>query len=487
MSQAKGKRTVSFKEFKEHFYAAFDDPAVFDCQDVNLLKVVQDGLKVQYSFKSSWGAPLWLYQCLRFLKRWKAILFGQKNPFDSMRFQGFEDRPYLLLDAGRYVRTEEETLTSVYFHRLCETIPPEQRIFMLERQHPEAKITYDFTIHDFAAFHYFLPINQEHRSLYKELQQTFNTWKQQTRFSAQELTYIKRALELFWEQSLVWEFLADHFRSQWAILTCHYHKEGQILALKRKGIKVIELQHGLIAPEDIFYVYPEKVASVTSRALFADEIWTYGTYWREVLLNGSEYKPQQIKVLGYYLYEKQKRNQAFIHSIRERTDGAPVLLLTTQFRLFQTFIDYVQWLSQDMIAKNIQGLIIVKPHPNNREGTFEELSTLPNVLISRDDLYDLFASSDMHVSIYSTTLYEATRLGLTNFSLYVESCKDYINSILASGIARKLEWGINPFELTVDQDHTVQSETYFAPFQWPDLEAEHASSIPLETTMTSQK
>ncbi|MGL4599152.1 MAG: hypothetical protein ACRCYO_16650, partial [Bacteroidia bacterium] len=39
----------TFTEFKSDFYSRFSDPTVFDCGDMNLLKVVLDGLKVRYA------------------------------------------------------------------------------------------------------------------------------------------------------------------------------------------------------------------------------------------------------------------------------------------------------------------------------------------------------------------------------------------------------------------------------------------------------
>jgi hypothetical protein len=56
----------------------------------------------------------------------------------------------------------------------------------------------------------------------------------------------------------------------------HYHNEGKALAFKRKDIKTIELQHGLIAATDVFYVFPPQTKSIINKALFADEIWVYG-------------------------------------------------------------------------------------------------------------------------------------------------------------------------------------------------------------------
>ncbi|MEM7656752.1 MAG: hypothetical protein AAF399_11530 [Bacteroidota bacterium] len=462
---SKGARKKSFREFQEDFYVAFENPQVFDCMEFNLLKVVQDGLKVQHSFSTQWGLPWIILLIFTRIHRWVARIRGIRSPFQEELFLPHKGRKYLLLDPGRCVKTKSNQWTSLYFHRLIQQIALQDQVFALERAGIDPLLSYDFTISSFARHAFFLPFTQEDRALYLALNQKFKEWHSNTQFSPLEFQYIKRALQLFWEQYRVWNWIFHQVCPSEAVFICHYHKEGLILALKRNGIKAIELQHGLIAAEDIFYVYPPPISSVASKALFADEIRTYGPYWRNVLLEGNEYSPEQIKVGGYYLFEKE-RDRTFIESIRNQAKEAPVLLVSTQKLLYQVFIDYVEWLVEDCHTKGIECLIIVKPHPGNPEGTYASLARHASVIVSRADLYDLFSASDLHLSIYSTTLYEATRLGLSNFSLYVESCSDYVERILSDGIANRLDWGENPFLQDAAQASSIAPEHLFAPFSF---------------------
>ncbi|MEM7367611.1 MAG: hypothetical protein AAF587_03350 [Bacteroidota bacterium] len=460
----------TFTDFKKRFYQAFDNPEVFDCQEFNLLKVVQEGLKVQYQFRTWWGKGFWLYQIAYFFKRITLRLSGNSNPFVPSTLASLRNRPYLILDVGRYVKTDQGTVTSPYFHAFLESIPVADRVFGLERTHAKPQLAYDFNIQDYLPFASYLPISQEEKELYLALTSKWKEWQQQLELTAEEFAHIRCGLAMFWTRFRVWNYLIKQLSPKTCFVICHYHKEGQILAFRRQGVKIIELQHGLIAEEDIFYVYPKRIAAVASKALFADEIWTYGQYWNEVLMKGAEYPSDRIRTIGYYQYEKSNRNHAFIQEVQSRAAGAPILLITTQTNLYQIYIEYVQWLSKDLLDKQQAGLILVKPHPANKEGTFDILKNLPNVLVSRDDLYDLFTASDLHLSIYSTTLFEATRMNLVNFALYEDSCTDYVDSILASGVAQRIDWGQNPFDRIDTSSSQVQSENYFAPFSsWPEL------------------
>ncbi|MEL6134434.1 MAG: hypothetical protein AAFR59_13815, partial [Bacteroidota bacterium] len=230
-------------------------------------------------------------------------------------------------------------------------------------------------------------------------------------------------------------------------------------------IKIIELQHGLISPEDIFYIYPPKVAPVVSQALFADQIWTYGQFWKETLQKGVEYSPSQIKTIGYYHFDTPDADSKIIEmGANAKSGGNPLILFTTQTFLHDPFIAYIQWLHQDMTAKGQQAHIWIKNHPNEKRETYAALEALPNVEIVTGDLKSMFRVCDYHVSIYSTTLYDALREGKQNFALYVESCADYVISVLNSGVAQRVNMNENILELSNTQVKTIRPENFYATY-----------------------
>ena len=82
----------TFTDFKNNFYNKVEDITLFDCGDINLLKVVLDGLKVKYTSKGKVNSylfyPLWLYNLYCFIKRKKRknTFFDIVNPSNASLF-----------------------------------------------------------------------------------------------------------------------------------------------------------------------------------------------------------------------------------------------------------------------------------------------------------------------------------------------------------------------------------------------------------------
>ena len=455
----------TFSAFNQRFYEAFDDATVFDCQDFNLLKVVQDGLKVRYGFRSYFGLPIMLLKGLQFLKRGKSWLKGDSGLFNSFPPAGLAGRPYLLLDAGRSLMDEVGKPVSTYFNRILSTLGRENCILGMHYAR-ESQIEYDFAGKDYYWHVHLIPLRKEGGGLYQDLCSTFARIREQTRFSAPELQQIKCAFQRFWESYRLWHVLISRLDPRVCYFVCHHHFEGLILALNRTQVTAIELQHGLIAEANIFYIYPPKVRHVVSRALFPDKIFVYGDFWKDRLLGGVEYSPDQVDVLGYYLHENHQENEAFAKYIATKAAGGKqVILVTTQTDLHEYYIRYITWLAHDVANRQLKACIIVKTHPSEDPSLYAQLNDLPQTEVIQANLDDVLRAADIQVSIYSATLYEACRFGLANFSLNVDALADHVDAVVASGVAVRLEIDQNPLDLMEKNRQTVNANYFFSVYQ----------------------
>lgn len=461
----------TFSAFNQRFYDAFDDPAVFDCQDINLLKVVQDGLKVGYGFRNYFGLPLVFLKGLQFFKKVRSWLKGDSGLFNSFPPADLSGRPYLLLDAGRSLLDESGKPVSTYFNRILNTLGRENCTLGMHYTR-ESQIEYDFAGQDYYWHAHLLPLQKADVVLYRDLYNTFSRIQEETRFSKKMLRQIKCAFQRFWESYRLWNVLISRLRPRVCYLVCHYHYEGLILALKRNQVQVVELQHGLIAEANIFYIYPPKVQPVVARALFADKILVYGDFWKDRLLNGVEYPVDKIDVLGYYLHENRQENATFAKYIAEKkTGGEQVILVTTQTDLHDYYIRYITWLAQDIANRQLKACIIVKTHPSEDPVIYKQLNDLPQTEVVQANLDDVLRAADMHVSIYSATLYEASRFGVVNFSLNVSALSDHVEAVVASGIATKIEMDENPLDLIENCPQLVNATYFFSEFKEEKLRA----------------
>jgi len=435
----------TFSQFKTHFYERVTDFSVFDCEDFNLLKVVLDGLKVEYLKKGILNETIFKTSFVDKLKlQARRLKFRKAATTSRLKIQhemGNLDKPFLLFDNARVAEDASGKKVSFYFHRIQQYLGSEKctTIYQSQTVLKEGPVVLDLLLGTL-----FVKPTKDEKIFISNLKKTYHKIVGLNVFSEDELTNIRVAINKFYDEHRFWNRFLKRSKTKFVLFDQHYSREGFILALKRKKIKVIELQHGLIAPEDIFYVFPQSVIDIASKAMFPDLIFTFGSYWSEVLKKGFEFMPEQIEVLGMY-----QENNTFVSEEKQlKTDrflnGCDFVLVTTQTFLHPYFAEYVEWLSGDMISKGSKIKIIVKNHPSEKIDDYESLQTLGNVMIHNVNTEYLLSRCKWHISCYSTTLYDATKYNCMNFSLLIEPCRDYIDTFIKEGISELINKKQNP-------------------------------------------
>ncbi len=438
---------IKFTDFKNYFYSKVTDFSIFNCQEFNLLKVVLEGLVVNYN-KSSQKVrnyvfyPLWFFQLILLIKRFK-----KKNLIKSYQkeLELQQQKENLIIDVGRIVFDENNQPLSTYFHNIINKLGKENTTLIIE-EIIHKNVFYNFYYKDLAKIFYNSKLTDENKLLRKELIRVFNLIKSKRIFNSGEMENIKIAFNNFFNHYRIWDVIIKALKPQKAFFVCHYHKEGCILALRRNNVKTIELQHGLIAPQDIFYCFPPQVKSIANKALFADKIYTYGKYWKEILLTGVEYSEKQIEILGYFV----STNSVFFENDRIFLDNLclnkKVILITTQNNITGYFIKYIENMSLKLAQTNPEYIIVVKPHHGEKSEAYKKLETAGNVFVLNINTDILYKYAEINISVYSTTLFEAYRHSITCFALKAEQYIDYVATIINSGIAFPLEFDQNPVE-----------------------------------------
>ena len=452
-----------FSGIKEQFYSSFDDPAVFDCAEFNLLKVVQHGARRIRSLRAYTYIflPFFLQDLVLFLFRLRMKLSKQITWSTEKELSRFRGRKFLFLDQGTEVNDGSMHPVSFFYHHLLSAIGKENAVLGLTHQ-VKTKIGYDLDYHTFYESVYARPLTAEDKKMISDLRKTFRKIKWKTRFSPDQLHKVKAAFELFWRHYRVWNEIIRTLQPEKCTLFPHYQQEHIILALRRNGVQVIELQHGLIAPEDFFYVYPEKINSIRQRALFADRILVYGQFWKDRLLKGNEYPASAISVIGYYHPENKMNDDDFTAFIQQHVPvGKRIILLTVQKFLEKQFVEYATWLAEDIRKKNMDYFILVKPHPRPNED-ITSLNEIPGVRVVSYNLEYLLTIAEIHVSVFSTTLYDAVRFRVKNFALHIEEYGDYVKTVVSSGVASLLHKNENPIEKIHERKENFDAGYFYA-------------------------
>jgi hypothetical protein len=456
-----------FKSFKEKFYSRVTDFSIFDAGDINLLKVVLDGLKVQYSqygvFRTYLDAPMWTIKTYLFLKRTFNSVTKQKHSIDEY-VKKLEEKKgkVIIVESGRVVKTTDGNYKSLYFQNISDQIGLQNLCIVADRTSKSAPA--DFNVVDIATLLESIPLNDKEWRCLNHLKIGFKKIKKAKKFSSRELRDIKLAFATFFQSYRAWLFTFTHIKPSKVIFVCHYHKEGLIYATKQLNIPSIELQHGLIANSDIFYIFPKTIESIRHRALFPDKILTYGDFWSEQLLQGGEFSPNQIQTFGYYLYSEQIEDE--IDDLKKWLGDRKMILITTQTFMHEYFISYIQFLHQDILRLNLENeyAIVVKLHPAEKlvlynEALKDELADIQ--VIQGFSLDDLMKMSIIHISIYSTTLFDAVRKGVKSYAIDYPAFSSYVREVVDSGVATKITPNQNPITFHDDLKKVTRQKCFF--------------------------
>lgn len=255
--------------------------------------------------------------------------------------------------------------------------------------------------------------------------------------------YLKPALQLFFELFHRYYVLLKEQPVEKLILICHYHNESLIAACKLLNIEVIEYQHGLIAQNDIYYVYPETILPCREKALFPDKIVVFGKFWRDLLLKGHEFKEDQIIIGG----ETALLPVIAPPEMRQAKENA--IFIGTQTWLADSFVSYLNDLQKLLQNNHPEWKLIIKLHPLEKEvHKYEHFDGFSNCELHKSgDLQPLLERSRIQISIYSTTLFDSIGLNVLNFALQNYSASsDYAKEMVDNKVAFPLHVDDDPVE-----------------------------------------
>lgn len=353
-------------------------------------------------------------------------------------------KKYIVLEKGRERYDAEGNAVSMYFHNIIEALGREN-VTVIRTGGKKMQQQADY---DLDQLKLELPVYRLEPQAGQVLKDILFVKKKiiaSGRFTAKEIAYITSAFHVFFEEFLFYSklFCCSPVKESFCLFVMHYHNEALLAALKMNGIMSVELQHGLISANDLYYVYPEKGAGFYRRCLFADHLLVYGMHWKEVIRRGGEYK-DRVTVAGDYTYGAAGPKGT---DVKEN-----IIFVGAQKNMHDIYVPYLEQLCA-LLQKDSPGWrVITKLHPAEKNSNIyhQVLSKFPNhsIVGNESDLYDLLRRSRIQVSIYSTTFFDALGYGVFNLSLQDYSeYSDYARLMVEDGIAYPLHYAENPVTL----------------------------------------
>lgn len=180
--------------------------------------------------------------------------------------------------------------------------------------------------------------------------------------------------------------------------------EALIDVANRQGIDVVEIQHGIITKYNLDYSYP----GVNKVPYFPNGMVLFGKYWE--MSTPMPLSSEQMEYFGSpYLVS---RMNSYRHLERQQKQ----VVFISQSTIGKKFMPYVLQFANDQPDWKI----IVKLHPSEYQvwrshyPELAEASTKGNVEVIdhfATNLFELFATSEYQVGVYSTALFEGIHMG----------------------------------------------------------------------------
>ena len=211
----------------------------------------------------------------------------------------------------------------------------------------------------------------------------------------------------------------------------------------------IELQHGIITEFHPGYIYP-KDAKKFCKHFFGRTMLIYGEATKKMLIDKSVFTENQIQVIGNPRIHKYK--ELFGESRKDRC----YILFTSQpfeqdvkgINYYNEVIPYLQNIQKQLIEdEKWKGFrLAIKLHPRENNGIqkrYQESIPECDVFDNATQLYELLGKSFLHMTVSSTTLYEAALFDAPTILLPYQEYRD----VETYGFSVKYYENILPCEL----------------------------------------
>jgi len=190
----------------------------------------------------------------------------------------------------------------------------------------------------------------------------------------------------------IYNLLFKFLKVKKAYVVSAYTNTEIIAALKKRNIKVIEIQHGIIGEMHRGYNYKVKSSLLPT----PDKILVYDDFWKRELIDAGYFNEDQIEICGKYQYSELKDIQIF---------DKPFIVFTGQGIKQNEIKKFFKNAEEYLKKKDIY--LIYLPHPAE-ENIFKIDSEYVKIIKNKEYLTEQYIKSALaHISIYSSCHFDA--------------------------------------------------------------------------------
>ena len=202
---------------------------------------------------------------------------------------------------------------------------------------------------------------------------------------------------------------------------------GYVRALRDRGIKVIELQHGIISKKHHAY----NVYKAFDPKFYPNYLLTFGKLERQVFGPENHYIPQDSVIpVGHFYLDHIKKNGKSSQQVEAyRAEYSKIVAIAAQDALEEPLIDFMK----SVCRLSPKDLFVYMPR--SKPATYYERYQFPKNLVFVPELnaYEMISLADFHSTITSTTALEAPALGVQNILIDLAGrSREFLGDILTN-------------------------------------------------------
>lgn len=201
--------------------------------------------------------------------------------------------------------------------------------------------------------------------------------------------------------------------------TVSYANFGYIAAWKDKGIRVVEMQHGLIGDGHYGYVYHQEF----DNNQFPDDVLVFGESDARFFETMTKFPLQQAIPVGRYVMD-----HFYQAAVPNRIPASRILVSLQDAEWSNALLRFVLQCNE-LTNEKIEWIIQTRRTPAEE---YKKMLDFPaNVTFSTDFIYEAIGKADAHLTIFSTTAIESLSLGKPTFLYNFEgAAKTYLGHFL---------------------------------------------------------
>jgi hypothetical protein len=342
---------------------------------------------------------------LKKFKRFKNIFYGFKNWFKKYDHIFFSDSSERRFIDNSYKDKISDDIIDRLDNCLLIELPNPNHYKNVYTKYIVSQSLLDFLIFIFSSFlKLFISIEN------KQLENIFKKEKI-------SINYKKITLKIKTETGF-YKLLFLIYKPKAIFINCAYCRFGVVKAAKDLGIKVIELQHGVINKAHYGYVSDIKL----NKNYIPDILLSFGLY--EITIKNLLIE-KVVPIGSYYLnYLKNNfKTDKTLNSIIKRYKYSVGISLQDQDWEYNGMLSFIKNLS----SKNLDVLYILIPRHRK-----DKLPLSKNIILcDRLDCYNIIMHCNVHMSLYSSCALEAPSLGVPNILININNfAKLYYNEML---------------------------------------------------------